>query len=151
IIKHANPCGVATDASLAAAYERALACDPVSAFGGIIAANRPLDGKTAELIGRIFSEVIIAPGFSPEARAALGARKNLRLLETGGMPDSARGGLTFKSLAGGFLAQDRDAARIAAGDLKVVTKRKPSESEIADLLFAFMVAKHVKSNAIVYA
>jgi phosphoribosylaminoimidazolecarboxamide formyltransferase/IMP cyclohydrolase len=151
IIKHANPCGVATDASLAAAYERALACDPVSAFGGIIAANRPLDGKTAELIGRIFSEVIIAPGFSPEARAALGARKNLRLLETGGMPDSTRGGLTFKSLAGGFLAQDRDAARIAAGDLKVVTKRKPSECEIADLLFAFTVAKHVKSNAIVYA
>ena len=153
IIKHANPCGVALarDGDLAAAYERALACDPVSAFGGIIAANRPLDGRIAELIGRLFSEVIIAPGFSQEALAALAAKKNLRLLETGGVPDSAREGLTFKSLAGGFLAQDRDSARSRAGELKVVSRRSPSQGEIADLLFAFTVAKHVKSNAIVYA
>ena len=154
IIKHANPCGVAIvkDAKdLARAYERALACDPVSAFGGIIAANRPLDGATAELIGKLFSEVIIAPSFSGEALAVLSAKKNLRLLETGGAPDPAREGLSFKSLAGGFLAQDRDAARANANDLKVVTKRAPNEREIADLLFAFAVAKHVKSNAIVYA
>jgi phosphoribosylaminoimidazolecarboxamide formyltransferase/IMP cyclohydrolase len=150
IIKHANPCGVASAADLAKAYERALACDPVSAFGGIIAANRPLDGKTAELIGKLFSEVIIAPAFSPEALAILAAKKNLRLLETGGIPDPAAEGLAFKSLAGGFLAQDRDGARTTAGDLKVVTKRAPTEREIADLLFAFTVAKHVKSNAIVY-
>jgi phosphoribosylaminoimidazolecarboxamide formyltransferase/IMP cyclohydrolase len=151
IIKHANPCGVASSSDLATAYERALACDPVSAFGGIIAANRPLDGRTAELIGKLFSEVIIAPSFSPEALAVLGAKKNLRLLETDGMPDPAADGLAFKSLAGGFLAQDRDGARTGAGDLKVVTRRAPSEREIADLLFAFTVAKHVKSNAIVYA
>lgn len=150
IIKHANPCGVASGSDLAKAYQRALACDPVSAFGGIIAANRPLDGRTAELIGKLFSEVIIAPSFSAEALAALGAKKNLRLLETGAMPDPAAEGLAFKSLAGGFLAQDRDGARTGAADLKVVTRRAPSEREIADLLFAFTVAKHVKSNAIVY-
>jgi len=151
IIKHANPCGVASASDLARAYERALACDPVSAFGGIIAANRPLDGRTAELIGKLFSEVIIAPAFSSEALAVLGSKKNLRLLETGGMPDPGAEGLAFKSLAGGFLAQDRDGARSAANDLKVVTKRAPSARETADLLFAFTVAKHVKSNAIVYA
>ncbi len=151
IIKHANPCGVACHSDLATAYERALACDPVSAFGGIIATNRPLDGTTAELIGKLFSEVIIAPAFTSEALAALGAKKNLRLLETGAMPDPVAEGLVFKSLAGGFLAQDRDGARNAAADLKVVTKRAPGEHEIADLLFAFTVAKHVKSNAIVYA
>jgi phosphoribosylaminoimidazolecarboxamide formyltransferase/IMP cyclohydrolase len=151
IIKHANPCGVASSTDLAKAYERALACDPVSAFGGIIAANRPLDGTTAELIGKLFSEVIIAPAFSKEALAILSAKKNLRLLETGGLPDPAAEGLAFKSLAGGFLAQDRDGARIAANDLKTVTKRAPTEREIADLLFAFTIAKHVKSNAIVYA
>ncbi len=158
IIKHANPCGVASAGAtspgggdLAAAYERALACDPVSAFGGIIAVNRPLDGRTAERIGRIFSEVIIAPGFSAEALAVLGGKKNLRLLETGGLPDPSRAGLAFKSLAGGFLAQDRDAAQSHASELKVVTRRSPSAREIADLLFAFTIAKHVKSNAIVYA
>ncbi len=151
IIKHANPCGVASVPDLAKAYERALACDPVSAFGGVIAANRPLDGKTAELIGRLFSEVIIAPAFAPEALAALSAKKNLRLLETGAMPDPAAEGLAFKSLAGGFLAQDRDGARSVASDLKVVTKRAPTERETADLLFAFTVAKHAKSNVIVYA
>jgi phosphoribosylaminoimidazolecarboxamide formyltransferase/IMP cyclohydrolase len=151
IIKHANPCGVASGPDLSKAYKRALACDPVSAFGGIIAANRPLDGATAELIGKLFSEVIIAPAFSAQALTILGAKKNLRLLETGALPDPAAEGLAFKSLAGGFLAQDRDAARTAAADLKVVTKRAPSAREIADLLFAFTVAKHVKSNAIVYA
>ena len=151
IIKHANPCGVASASDLAKAYERALACDPVSAFGGIIATNRTLDGKTAELIGRLFSEVIIAPAFSPEALAVLATKKNLRLLEAGAMPDPTAEGLAFKSLAGGFLAQDRDGARIAASDLKVVTRRAPTGSEIADLLFAFTIAKHVKSNAIVYA
>jgi phosphoribosylaminoimidazolecarboxamide formyltransferase / IMP cyclohydrolase len=150
IIKHANPCGVASRPELANAYERALACDPVSAFGGIIAANRPLDGRTAELIGKLFSEVIIAPAFSAEALAVLGAKKNLRLLETGGMPGPAAEGLAFKSLAGGFLAQDRDGARTNAGDLKLVTKRAPTDRETADLLFAFTVAKHVKSNAIIY-
>lgn len=150
IIKHANPCGVASDRDLKKAYERALACDPVSAFGGIIAVNRTLDGETAELIGRIFSEVIIAPDFSPDAISALGAKKNLRLLATGGLPDPAAPALTFKSLAGGFLAQDRDAARTTTADLKVVTKREPSDRETADMLFAFTVAKHVKSNAIVY-
>ncbi|MGH6893153.1 MAG: bifunctional phosphoribosylaminoimidazolecarboxamide formyltransferase/IMP cyclohydrolase [Dongiaceae bacterium] len=151
IIKHANPCGVACASDLAKAYERALACDPLSAFGGIIAANRPLDGRTAELIGRLFSEVIIAPAFAPEALAVLGAKKKLRLLESGAMPSPAAEGLAFKSLAGGFLAQDRDGARSIAGDLKVVTRRAPTEAEIADLLFAFTIAKHVKSNAIVYA
>jgi phosphoribosylaminoimidazolecarboxamide formyltransferase/IMP cyclohydrolase len=151
IIKHANPCGVASGPDLSQAYERALACDPVSAFGGIIAANRPLDGTTAELIGRLFSEVIIAPAFSAQALSALAAKKNLRLLETGAVPDPAAEGLAFKSLAGGFLAQDRDGERTAARGLKVVTKRAPSAREIADLLFAFTVAKHVKSNAIVYA
>jgi phosphoribosylaminoimidazolecarboxamide formyltransferase/IMP cyclohydrolase len=150
IIKHANPCGVASGSDLSKAYERALACDPVSAFGGIIAANRELDGKTAELIGKLFSEVIIAPSFSADALAVLGAKKNLRLLETGGLSDPAVEGLAFKSLAGGFLAQDRDGARTTAGDLKLVTRRAPNEREIADLLFAFTVAKHVKSNAIVY-
>ena len=151
IIKHANPCGVATGADLAAAYKRAFACDPVSAFGGIVAVNRELDGKTAELIGGIFSEVIIAPSFSKDALAVLTAKKNLRLLATGGMPDPKDRGLVFRSLAGGFLAQDRDGARTSAADLKTVTKRKPTEAEAKDLLFAFAVAKHVKSNAIVYA
>ncbi|HET6161351.1 MAG TPA: bifunctional phosphoribosylaminoimidazolecarboxamide formyltransferase/IMP cyclohydrolase [Dongiaceae bacterium] len=150
IIKHANPCGVASGSDLTEAYERALACDPVSAFGGIIAANRPLDGRTADQIGKLFSEVIIAPAFSPEALAVLSTKKNLRLLETGGLPDPAAEGLAFKSLAGGFLAQDRDGERTVVGDLKVVTRRAPSHGEIADLLFAFAVAKHVKSNAIVY-
>ncbi|WP_368413417.1 bifunctional phosphoribosylaminoimidazolecarboxamide formyltransferase/IMP cyclohydrolase [Dongia sp.] len=154
IIKHANPCGVAvTDdaAKLAEAYARALACDPVSAFGGIIALNRPLDAATATEIVKLFAEVVIAPQISPEARSVLAAKPNVRVLETGAMPDPTARGLMIKSLAGGFLAQDRDSAHIAAADLKVVTKRAPSEAEIADLLFAFRVAKHVKSNAIVYA
>ncbi|WP_395015875.1 bifunctional phosphoribosylaminoimidazolecarboxamide formyltransferase/IMP cyclohydrolase [Dongia sp.] len=151
IIKHANPCGVATGADLKSAYLRALACDPVSAFGGIIAANRVLDGAVAEEIAKIFSEVIIAPGFTPEAISVLGAKKNLRLVETGGMPSPATAGLTVRSIAGALLVQTNDAKKTGAGDLKVVTKRAPSAQEIADLLFAFKVAKHAKSNAIVYA
>jgi phosphoribosylaminoimidazolecarboxamide formyltransferase/IMP cyclohydrolase len=151
IIKHANPCGVAQADDLAAAYARALECDPVSAFGGIIAVNRELDGATAEEIGKLFAEVVIAPALSQEARAALAAKKNLRVLETGALPDPAAPGITFKSLSGGFLAQSRDAGRIGTADLKIVTKRPPDEQELADLLFAFRVCKHVKSNAIVYA
>ncbi len=151
IIKHANPCGVATGADLRSAYLRALACDPVSAFGGIIAANRVLDGATAEEIGKIFSEVIIAPGFTPEALAVLGAKKNLRLVETGGMPSPATAGLTVRTIAGALLVQTNDAKKTTAQDLKVVTRRAPTPEEIADLLFAFKVAKHAKSNAIVYA
>ncbi|MCH8997605.1 MAG: bifunctional phosphoribosylaminoimidazolecarboxamide formyltransferase/IMP cyclohydrolase [Proteobacteria bacterium] len=150
IIKHANPCGVALGSTLAEAYARALACDPVSAFGGIIAVNGPLDGATAAAIAELFAEVVIAPGFEPEALAALAGKKNLRLLATGAMADPAAPGMTFKSLAGGILLQSRDSGRIGREDLKVVTKRAPSEAETADLLFAFRVAKHVKSNAIVY-
>ncbi len=150
IIKHANPCGVALGSTLADAYARALACDPVSAFGGIIAANRPLDGATAAAIAELFAEVVIAPEFAPEARAALVGKKNLRLLATGAMADPGAPGMTFKSLAGGILLQSRDSGRIGRDGLEVVTKRAPSEPEIADLLFAFRVAKHVKSNAIVY-
>lgn len=154
IIKHANPCGVAIaekDNDLRAAYQRALACDPVSAFGGIIAVNRALDAATAEDIVKLFAEVVIAPTISAEARAVFAAKPNIRVLETGTLPDPAAHGLSVKSLAGGFLAQDRDFGRINESDLKVVTKRAPSAAEMADLLFAFRVAKHVKSNAIVYA
>jgi phosphoribosylaminoimidazolecarboxamide formyltransferase/IMP cyclohydrolase len=151
IVKHANPCGVASAASLAAAWDAALACDPVSAFGGIVALNRRLDTETAARIAAIFTEVIVAPDATPEAQAVLAAKKNLRLLLTGGLPDPAARGAAFRSLAGGFLVQDRDAGRVAAGDLKAVTRRAPTEAELADLLFAFRVAKHVKSNAIVYA
>jgi phosphoribosylaminoimidazolecarboxamide formyltransferase/IMP cyclohydrolase len=150
IIKHANPCGVATGETLAEAYARAFDCDRTSAFGGIIALNRPLDAATAERIVEIFTEVVIAPGASDEAKAIFAAKKNLRLLTTAGLPDARAKGLAFKQVAGGFLVQDRDAGAIAAGDLKVVTKRKPSETELSDLLFAWKVAKHVKSNAIVY-
>ncbi len=150
IIKHANPCGVARAGTLRAAYERALACDPVSAFGGIIAANRPLDGATATEIVKIFTEVIIAPDADDEARAIIAGKKNLRLLLTGGLPDPATPGMTLKSLAGGYLLQSRDNGRVAADDLKVVTRRQPTPAERADMLFAFTVAKHVKSNAIVY-
>ncbi len=151
IIKHANPCGVALGKTLAEAYARALACDPVSAFGGIIAVNRPLDGETAEEIAKLFAEVVIAPAVEEGARAALAGKKNLRLLVTGALPDAGAPGVTFKSLAGGILLQSRDAGGIGGPDPKVVTKRAPSDTEMADLLFAFRVAKHVKSNAIVYA
>lgn len=151
IVKHANPCGVATASSLTDAWDAALRCDPVSAFGGIVALNRTLDGTTAAKIASIFTEVIIAPDADDEAKRILAAKKNLRLLLTGGLPDPAAGGLVYRSLAGGFLAQTRDAGRIGPDDIKVVTKRAPTDTERADLLFAFRVCKHVKSNAIVYA
>ncbi len=151
IIKHANPCGVATGTSLADAYPRALACDPVSAFGGIVAVNRTLDAATAELIAKLFAEVVIAPEIDARARQVLAAKKNLRVLETGAMPDPAAPARAWRQLSGGFLVQDRDSGRTTEADLKVVTRRAPTASEIADLLFAFTVCKHVKSNAIVYA
>jgi len=151
IVKHANPCGVATAANLEAAYAEAFACDTVSAFGGIIAVNRPLDAATARQITGIFTEVVVAPDADEEALALFAAKKNLRLLLTGELPDPARGGLDVKSITGGWLVQGRDNGRVAAADLKTVTKRQPSAQELADCLFAWTVAKHVKSNAIVYA
>ncbi|HEX3065900.1 MAG TPA: bifunctional phosphoribosylaminoimidazolecarboxamide formyltransferase/IMP cyclohydrolase, partial [Dongiaceae bacterium] len=151
IVKHANPCGVAIADDLATAYRRALACDPVSAFGGIVAVNRSLDAATAALIGELFAEVVIAPDFAPAALDLLSAKKNLRLLAAGLLPDPAAPGLSIKTLAGGFLAQSRDNGRVAREHLTLASKRAPSESEMADMLFAFTVAKHVKSNAIVYA
>jgi phosphoribosylaminoimidazolecarboxamide formyltransferase/IMP cyclohydrolase len=151
IIKHANPCGVALGDTLEAAYLRALECDPVSAFGGIVAVNQRLDVAAARRMVEIFTEVVIAPEADDEAIAIFAARRNLRLLLTGGLPDPTAPGETFKSVAGGFLIQSRDTARLIAGDLKIVTRRKPSDAEIADMLFAFTVAKHVKSNAIVFA
>ncbi|GGE86586.1 bifunctional phosphoribosylaminoimidazolecarboxamide formyltransferase/IMP cyclohydrolase [Sphingomonas prati] len=151
IVKHANPCGVASADTLIDAYRAAFACDTVSAFGGIIAVNRPLDGPTAEAISGIFTEVVVAPGADDAARAVFAGKKNLRLLLTGTLPDPARGGLMLKSIAGGMLVQSRDAGRVAAADLTVVTKRQPTADEMADCLFAWTVAKHVKSNAIVYA
>ncbi len=151
IVKHANPCGAAEADTLAAAWERALRCDPVSAFGGIVAANRALDRATAELIAGVFTEVVVAPDADAGAREVFARRKNLRLLVTGGLPDPGAPGLALKSVAGGFLAQSRDAGRVAPPDLRVVTRRAPTQRELADLLFAFRAAKHVKSNAIVYA
>ena len=151
IAKHANPCGVASAGTLAEAWDAALRCDPVSAFGGIIAVNRTLDEAVALKIGAIFSEVIIAPDATEAAVAALAHRKNLRLLLTGGLPDAGAHGTAFRSVAGGFLVQTRDDGRIGRAGLRVVTRRAPSETELDDLLFAFRVCKHVKSNAIVYA
>ena len=151
IIKHANPCGVAEAASLKDAYLAALACDPVSAFGGIVALNQLLDAEAAEEIVKTFTEVIIAPQASPEAAAIVAAKKNLRLLVTGGLPDPRATGMMVKSVAGGLLVQSRDNSVVDDLELKVVTKRAPSEAEMADLAFAFRVAKHVKSNAIIYA
>ena len=151
IIKHANPCGVATAATLHQAWDKALACDPVSAFGGIIAVNRPLDAATAEAIAKLFAEVVIAPAIENDARTVLARKTALRVLVTGGMPDPAAPGMTLRSLAGGYLLQTRDNGRVQAGQLKTVTKRAPTDRELADLLFAFRVAKYVKSNAIVYA
>ncbi|MFL5257675.1 MAG: bifunctional phosphoribosylaminoimidazolecarboxamide formyltransferase/IMP cyclohydrolase [Rhodopila sp.] len=151
IIKHATPCGVASAATLAEAWDAAFRCDPVSPYGGIVAVNRPLDAAAAEKIAAIFTEVIIAPDADEAAKAIVAWKKNLRLLLTGGMPDPASGGLVTRGLSGGFLAQTRDAGRVGAADVKVVTKRAPTEAELADMLFAFRVCKHVKSNAIVYA
>ncbi|MDH5747815.1 MAG: bifunctional phosphoribosylaminoimidazolecarboxamide formyltransferase/IMP cyclohydrolase [Rhodospirillales bacterium] len=150
IIKHANPCGVAVAGSLKEAYLKALACDSESAFGGIIALNRTLDGETAEEIVKIFTEVIIAPDIDAAAKEILATKKNLRVLTTGGMPDPTAAGTTVKTLAGGFLLQGRDNA-VFGEELKVVTQRQPTDQEMADLKFAFTICKHVKSNAIVYA
>ena len=151
IIKHANPCGVALGGTLAEAYRKALACDPVSAYGGIVAVNRPLDADTAELITKLFAEVAIAPTVEPAARDLLKRKAALRVLVAGSLPDPAAPGVTLRSLAGGYLLQTRDAGRIGKADLKTVTKRAPTAGELDDLVFAFRVAKHVKSNAIVYA
>jgi phosphoribosylaminoimidazolecarboxamide formyltransferase/IMP cyclohydrolase len=149
IVKHANPCGVASGDTLLDAYRAAFACDSVSAFGGIVALNRPLDGATAQAIAGIFTEVVVAPDADADARAVFAAKKNLRLLLSGDLPDPARGGLAVKTIAGGLLVQSRDDGRL--GELRVVTKRAPTEQELADCRFAWTVAKHVKSNAIVYA
>jgi len=151
IVKHANPCGVATRDSLAEAWREALACDSVSAFGGIVATNRPLDAATAEAITDIFTEVVVAPDADDDAKALFARKKNLRLLLTGSLPDPARGGTSLALIAGGLLVQDRDNGRITREQLKVVTRREPTEQELKDCLFAWTVAKHVKSNAIVYA
>jgi phosphoribosylaminoimidazolecarboxamide formyltransferase/IMP cyclohydrolase len=151
IIKHANPCGVALGADLEEAYRRALQCDPVSAFGGIVAVNRRLDAAAARAMVEIFTEVVIAPEADDDAVEVFAAKKNLRLLVTGGLPDPMAPGEVFRSVAGGFLVQDRDRARITAADLKIVTKRQPTEAEVRDMLFAFTVAKHVKSNAVIFA
>ncbi|HDR28808.1 bifunctional phosphoribosylaminoimidazolecarboxamide formyltransferase/IMP cyclohydrolase [Rhodovulum sp.] len=150
IIKHANPCGVARGASLEEAYRRAFDCDRTSAFGGIVALNMKLDAPTARAICEIFTEVVIAPAADDAAKEIFAAKKNLRLLTAGGLANPAAPGLAFRQVSGGFLVQDRDNGRLTRDALKVVTKRPPSEAEIADMLFAWTVAKHVKSNAIVY-
>jgi phosphoribosylaminoimidazolecarboxamide formyltransferase/IMP cyclohydrolase len=150
IIKHANPCGVACGATLAEAYKSAFDCDRTSAFGGIIALNQMLDAPTAEQIVEIFTEVVIAPSISDEAKAIFATKKNLRLLETGGLPDNRTGGQVWKQVSGGYLIQDRDNGFVGLDDLKVVTKRAPTDDELRDMLFAWKVAKHVKSNAIIY-
>ncbi|MGZ8299846.1 MAG: bifunctional phosphoribosylaminoimidazolecarboxamide formyltransferase/IMP cyclohydrolase [Rhodoplanes sp.] len=151
IIKHANPCGVAEGASLVEAYRRALLCDSVSAFGGVVAVNRTLDAEAARAITEIFTEVIIAPDATEEAIGIVKAKKNLRLLLAGGLPDPRGRGLLIKSVAGGLLAQSRDNAVVDDMKLETVTKRVPSEAELADLIFAYRVVKHVKSNTIVFA
>ena len=150
IIKHANPCGVARGDTLKDAYTRAFDCDRTSAFGGIIALNQMLDGATAQEIAQIFTEVVIAPAADDDARAVFAAKKNLRLLVTGDLADPTAPGRAYKQVAGGLLVQDKDTGAIGMDDLKVVTKKKPTEAEMADLLFAWTVAKHVKSNAIIY-
>jgi phosphoribosylaminoimidazolecarboxamide formyltransferase/IMP cyclohydrolase len=151
IVKHANPCGVATRDDLLDAWNEALACDSVSAFGGIVATNRPLDAATAEAITGIFTEVVVAPDANDDAKAIFARKKNLRLLLTGGLPDPARTGQTIAIIAGGMLVQDRDNLIVTRDKLRCVTKRQPSEQELRDCLFAWTIAKHVKSNAIVYA
>ena len=151
IVKHANPCGVATRGTLIDAWREALACDSVSAFGGIVATNRPLDAETAEAITQIFTEVVVAPDAGDQARAIFAKKKNLRLLLTGELPDPARPGQTLAVITGGILVQDRDNGMVTREQLKCVTKRRPTEQEVRDCLFAWTVAKHVKSNAIVYA
>jgi phosphoribosylaminoimidazolecarboxamide formyltransferase/IMP cyclohydrolase len=151
IIKHANPCGVATGPTLAEAYRRALACDSVSAFGGVIALNRTLDAETAEEIVKLFTEVIIAPDVTEEAKAIIARKPNLRLLTAGGLPDPRAAGITAKTVSGGLLVQSRDNGMVEDLELKVVTKRAPTPQELEDMKFAFKIAKHVKSNAVIYA
>jgi phosphoribosylaminoimidazolecarboxamide formyltransferase/IMP cyclohydrolase len=151
IVKHANPCGVATRGTLIDAWAEALASDSVSAFGGIVATNRPLDAKTAEAITQIFTEVVVAPDADDQAKAIFAKKKNLRLLLTGELPDPSRPGQTLAIITGGILVQDRDNGMVTREQLKCVTKRQPTDQEIRDCLFAWTVAKHVKSNAIVYA
>ncbi|WP_298435842.1 bifunctional phosphoribosylaminoimidazolecarboxamide formyltransferase/IMP cyclohydrolase [uncultured Jannaschia sp.] len=151
IIKHANPCGVATGATLAEAYAHAFDCDRTSAFGGIVALNGPLDEATARAIVEIFTEVVIAPEADDAAKAVFAAKPNLRLLTTGTLPDPRAARRALRQVAGGWLAQDHDAGHVSAADLKVVTKLAPTEAQMRDLMFAWRVAKHVKSNAIVYA
>jgi phosphoribosylaminoimidazolecarboxamide formyltransferase / IMP cyclohydrolase len=151
IIKHANPCGVAEGDDLATAYARALACDPISAFGGIVACNRPLDGRAAAQITRIFTEVVVAPDADEAALGAFEAKPNLRLLLTGPLPDAGEPGLTLRSVRGGLLVQERDTHCWPQAEPRIVTTRAPDEREQADLRFAWTVAKHVKSNAIVFA
>lgn len=150
IIKHANPCGVARGATMAEAYQAAFNCDNVSPFGGIIALNQRLDKATAEQISKIFTEVVIAPGVDDDAKEVFAKKKNLRLLTVAGLPDPRAGGLTYRQVSGGMLVQDKDNGFVAMDDLKVVTKRAPTDAEMADLMFAWRVAKHVKSNAIIY-
>ena len=150
IIKHANPCGVARGATLLEAYRRAYDCDRTSAFGGIIALNRPLDAATAEEICKIFTEVVIAPGADDGAMGIFAMKKNLRLLTTDRLPDPKVPVLSYRQVAGGFLVQDKDIGHVTRGDLQVVTRRAPSAAELDDLMFAWLVAKHVKSNAIIY-
>ena len=151
IVKHANPCGVATGETLLEAWTDALQCDSVSAFGGIVAVNRPLDGAIAEAICAIFTEVVVAPDADDDAKAAFARKKNLRLLLTGSLPDPRRGGQSVAVIAGGLLLQDRDNGHVTRDQLKLVTKRAPTDRELDDCLFAWTVARHVKSNAIVYA
>lgn len=151
IVKHANPCGVATGPTLAEAYRRALACDSVSAFGGVIALNRTLDAETAEEIVKLFTEVIIAPDVTEEAKSIIARKPNLRLLAAGGLPDPRAAGLTAKTVSGGLLVQSRDNGMVEDLELKVVTKRAPTAQELEDMKFAFKIAKHVKSNAVIYA
>jgi phosphoribosylaminoimidazolecarboxamide formyltransferase/IMP cyclohydrolase len=150
IVKHANPCGVARGATLAQAYQKAFDCDRTSAFGGIVALNQPLDAKTAAQIVEIFTEVVIAPGASDEAKAIFAAKKNLRLLLTDGLPNTRAPIVAYKQVSGGLLVQNKDIGYVAMDDLKVVTKVAPTDEQMLDLLFAWKVAKHVKSNAIVY-
>jgi phosphoribosylaminoimidazolecarboxamide formyltransferase/IMP cyclohydrolase len=147
IIKHTNPCGTATGKTLAEAYKRALECDPVSAFGGVIGVNRPIDGDAAEEMAKLFLEVIASPGFTEEARAKFASKKNLRLLEVTNAPEK----WVLKKVSGGILVQDSDIRPLSESDLKVVTKRHPTPEEKRALLFAWKVCKHVKSNAILYA
>ncbi|HWK43069.1 MAG TPA: bifunctional phosphoribosylaminoimidazolecarboxamide formyltransferase/IMP cyclohydrolase, partial [Croceibacterium sp.] len=151
IVKHANPCGVAQAATLEGAYRAAFDCDRVSAFGGIVAVNRPLDAVTAAAITEIFTEVVIAPGADDAARAAFAAKPNLRLLLLDDLLDARRPGLLVKPIAGALLVQTRDNGAVSADDLRVVTKRAPTDQELADCLFAWTIARHVKSNAIVFA